>query len=111
MLATLCVISSLDLVALGGSDPTGEFHLGTLSICRPLGNRGACFRYDYRISRCRVVVRQVGVVSTWARHFGFSVVTPWGYKAGGRPCAQTTSSCKTSYRLPNSFPMAEKKES
>jgi hypothetical protein len=35
MLATLCVALSLALVALGGSDSTGEFLLGTLSIASP----------------------------------------------------------------------------
>jgi hypothetical protein len=41
MLAIVCVALSLALVALGCSDPTGVFHLGTLSFCRPLGNHGA----------------------------------------------------------------------
>jgi hypothetical protein len=35
MLATLYVASSLDLVALDSSIPTGGFHLGTLSIEGP----------------------------------------------------------------------------
>jgi hypothetical protein len=35
MLATLCVASSLTLFALGGSDPTGGFHLGTLRVAGP----------------------------------------------------------------------------
>jgi hypothetical protein len=35
MLATLCVASSFTLVALGGSVPTGGFHLGTLSVAGP----------------------------------------------------------------------------
>jgi hypothetical protein len=50
MLATLCVTSSLALVALGGSDPTGMFHLGTLSVGRPLGNHGDFF-YTVAVSR------------------------------------------------------------
>jgi hypothetical protein len=49
MLATLCVALSLALFALGGSDPTGEFRLGTMSICRPLNNHGACFGYNCHI--------------------------------------------------------------
>jgi hypothetical protein len=49
MLATLCVTSSLAMVALGGSDPTCGFHLVTLSIGRSLGNHGAHFGYGYRI--------------------------------------------------------------
>jgi hypothetical protein len=39
--ATLCVTSSLALVAMGGFDPSGGFRLGTLTVCRPLGNHGA----------------------------------------------------------------------
>jgi hypothetical protein len=35
ILATLCVASSLALVALGGSVPTGGFHLRTISIAGP----------------------------------------------------------------------------
>jgi hypothetical protein len=35
LLATLCVTSSLALVALGGSDPAGGFHLQTLSFGIP----------------------------------------------------------------------------
>jgi hypothetical protein len=62
MLATLCVTSSLTLFALGGSNPIGWFHLGTLGICRPLGNRMAHFGYNCRIPRCRGrVMRGVGV--------------------------------------------------
>jgi hypothetical protein len=45
MLGTLCVVSSLTLVALGSSNPTGGFHLRILSIVRPLGNHGARFEY------------------------------------------------------------------
>jgi hypothetical protein len=36
MLATLCVTSSLALVAPSGYDPTGGFHFGILSIAGPL---------------------------------------------------------------------------
>jgi hypothetical protein len=62
MLATLCVALSLALFALGGSDPTGEFRLGTMSICRPLNNHGAYFGYDCHIPRCRGrIMRGVGV--------------------------------------------------
>jgi hypothetical protein len=45
LLATLCVASSLILVALGGSDPIGSFCLQTLSFGRPHGNHGAHFGY------------------------------------------------------------------
>jgi hypothetical protein len=45
LLSTLCVASSLALFALGGSDPTGEFRLQTLSFGKPHGNCGTHFRY------------------------------------------------------------------
>jgi hypothetical protein len=35
MLATVCVALSLALVALGSSDSTSGFHLGTLSVAGP----------------------------------------------------------------------------
>jgi hypothetical protein len=35
-----CVASSLTLFAPGGSNPSGGFHLRTLSIGKPLGNCG-----------------------------------------------------------------------
>jgi hypothetical protein len=35
MQATLCVASSLALIALGSYDSTGGFRLGTLSFARP----------------------------------------------------------------------------
>jgi hypothetical protein len=50
LLATICVASFLALVALGNTDPTGGFHLRTLSFGRPHGNRGTHFGYGYRIS-------------------------------------------------------------
>jgi hypothetical protein len=53
LLATPCFTLSLALVALGGSDPTGKFCLGTLSIGRPHGNHGAHFGYGCCILWCR----------------------------------------------------------
>jgi hypothetical protein len=49
LIATLCAPSSLVVVALGGSNSTGGFHLGTLSFSRPHGNRGAHFGYGCHI--------------------------------------------------------------
>jgi hypothetical protein len=49
MLAILYVASSHALVALGGSNLTSRFHLGTLSFGRPIGNQGAHFGYGYYI--------------------------------------------------------------
>jgi hypothetical protein len=43
MLATLCVASSLTLVALGGSNLIGKFRLGTLSIAGPSAIMGSIF--------------------------------------------------------------------
>jgi hypothetical protein len=53
LLATLCVASSLALVALGSSDPTGGLHLRTVSFGRPHGNRGTHFGYGCHIPWCR----------------------------------------------------------
>jgi hypothetical protein len=49
LLATLCVILSLTLIALGISDLTSRFHLRTLSFGRPLGNYGTYLGYELRI--------------------------------------------------------------
>jgi hypothetical protein len=58
-----CVTSSLALIALGGCDPSGGFHLTTLHVGRPLGNRGAHFGYGCHIPQCRGrVIIGVGVV-------------------------------------------------
>jgi hypothetical protein len=43
LLATLCVASSLTLVALGDSDPIGGVHLQTLSFGIPYDNRRTHF--------------------------------------------------------------------
>jgi hypothetical protein len=78
LLATICVASSLALVALGGSDPIDGFRIGTLSFGRPLDNRGAYFRYNCCIPRCR----------GWRvepYRFASSVVTSWGIKLAVAP--------------------------
>jgi hypothetical protein len=46
---TLCVASTLALVAVGGSDPTRWVHLRTLCFGRLHDNHGTRFRYDCRI--------------------------------------------------------------
>jgi hypothetical protein len=62
LLATPCVALSLALFALGDSDLTGGFHLGTLSIGRPLSNHWANFVYGFRIPQCGgCFIRGVGV--------------------------------------------------
>jgi hypothetical protein len=50
MVSTLSVALSLALGALGSSDPTSEFHLGTLSIAGPSAIVGGHFGYDCHIS-------------------------------------------------------------
>jgi hypothetical protein len=63
LLATPYVVVSLALVALGSSDPTDKFSLGTLSIGWPHGNHGAHFGYCCHIPGCGGhVIRGVGVV-------------------------------------------------
>jgi hypothetical protein len=99
LLATLCVASSLVLVALGGSDPISGFCLRILSFGKPLGNCGAHFGYSCCIPQYRArVVRGV----RW--HISFfllrlfttpvepsrlasSIATLWGNKAGNHSCA------------------------
>jgi hypothetical protein len=99
LLDTLCIASSLALVALGGSDPTGGFYLRTQTIGRPLGNRGAHFGYGCRIPQYRwCVMRGVGwhvslfllcpfTASAEPSCFASSVATPRDYKAGDHSCA------------------------
>jgi hypothetical protein len=92
MLATLCVALSLTLVALGGPDPTGGFHLGTLSFGRHLDNHGARLGYNFCMPCCRSWgdVQRVGEVFKLSllhpyyvlrrpSRFTPLVVTLWGY--------------------------------
>jgi hypothetical protein len=50
LLATPCVTLSLALVALGGSNLTGWFHLRTLNFGRPYNNCGTYFGYGGLLS-------------------------------------------------------------
>jgi hypothetical protein len=52
LLATLCVIMSLALFALGSTNPTGRFCLRTLCFGRHLGNHRARLRYGCHIPCC-----------------------------------------------------------
>jgi hypothetical protein len=62
LLATPYATLSLALFALDDSDPSGGFHLRSLSIGRALDNHGAHFGYSCRIPRCRGrIVLGVGV--------------------------------------------------
>jgi hypothetical protein len=116
MLATLCVTSSLALVALGGPDPTGGFHLGTLSVACPSAivepilntvvishdvEGVSCEDVGWCINSCLL---RLFTVPAGAHRFASLIVTPWGYKAGDRSCAQPTSPRTISHRLPTSFP-------
>jgi hypothetical protein len=64
LLAMPCVTLSLTVFVLGGSDPTSRLRLGTLSFCRPLGNRGAHLGYNYHISCCHSWCHVRGVGET-----------------------------------------------
>jgi hypothetical protein len=50
------------------------------------------------------------IVSARAHRFVFSVVTPRGYKVGGHPCVQPTSSHMISHHLLASFPTQLKRK-
>jgi hypothetical protein len=97
--ATLCVTSSLVLFSLGGSDPTGGFHLGIISVAGPsaiLGPildtvavscnvEGASFdKLGWHINSCLL---HLFTAPARARRFASSDVTLRGYKAGSRPYA------------------------
>jgi hypothetical protein len=107
LLATLCVASSLALVALGGSNTIGGFCLRILSFGRPHNNCGAHFGYGCRIPLCKgCVVRGVG-----SRIKSFLLrLSSTCYKAGMVGPAQPTSSRMTSHHFSASFPVAKNKE-
>jgi hypothetical protein len=122
MLATICVTSSLFLVALRDFDLTGRFHLGTLSFAGPLVivrpildmvaishdvEGASCVELGWRINSCLLCFF---TTPAKARHFASLVVTPQEYKADGRSCTKPMSSHMISHCLPVSFPMANKKE-
>jgi hypothetical protein len=120
MLATLCVALSLTLVALGGSDPTGEFCLGTMSVADPSAIMGPvldtivvscgvegtlCEELGWHVNSCLL---RLFIVPPGAHGFASLVVTPRVYKVGGHHYVQRTSSRMISHHLSTSFPMAEK---
>jgi hypothetical protein len=98
LLATLCVALSLTLFTLGGANPTDRFCLRTLSYCRPMAIVGPvldtiAISYDVADTSCKKLGWLVNMcllhpftAPVRACHFTSSVVTAWGYKAGGRPC-------------------------
>jgi hypothetical protein len=122
MLATLCVTSALALVALGGSNLTAGFHLGTLSVVGPstivvpildtvaisLDVEGrSCDALGWRVNSCLL---HLFTALARPHRFASSVVMRQGYKAGGCSCAQHMSSHMISHHFPASFPVAKKKE-
>jgi hypothetical protein len=122
MLVTLCIASSLALVVLGDSDLIGGFHLRTLSVEHPSAIMGpildmivvshdvegvSCEELGWHVNSCLL---GHFTAPARARRFASSVVTPRGYKAGGRSYVQHTSSHMISHRLLASFPTTEKKE-
>jgi hypothetical protein len=73
MLATLCVGSSLALVALGSSDPTGRFCLRTLSFAAPSAIVGPIWNM---VSVSHAIV--VGVMcEEFGRHVNMVYHTPY----------------------------------
>jgi hypothetical protein len=88
MLATLCVALSLALFALGGTDPTSRFCLGTLSYCMPTTIAGPIFdmvvvSHDVASVSCEELGCRVNMcllhsftAPVRAHHFPSSVVTP-----------------------------------
>jgi hypothetical protein len=59
LLATPCVTLSLALVARGSSDPTGGFHLQTVTSGRPHVNRGTRFGYGCHIPQCQMMPKLI----------------------------------------------------
>jgi hypothetical protein len=122
LLFTLCVASSLALVALGSSDLTSGFCLGTLSFAGPSPIIGpildtVAISRDVKGTSCKELGQHVNscllhlfTAPAGAHHFASSVVTPRGYKAGSHSSTQPTSSRTISYHLPASFPMTQTKE-
>jgi hypothetical protein len=92
LVATLCVTSSLTLVALGGSELTRRFG-------RPHANHGTRFRYGCHILQCRGrVILRLFTTPMEPSHFASSVITPQGYKAGGHSYA--------TYLFPHDLPLS-----
>jgi hypothetical protein len=67
----------------------------------------SCEELGWRVNSCLL---RLFTMLARPRCFASSVVTPQGYKDGGRPCVQPTSSRTTSHHLLASFPTAKKKE-
>jgi hypothetical protein len=90
MLATLCVASFLALFVVS-RDVEG-------ALCEEVG---------WHVNSCLL---RLFIVPARARCIASLIVTPWGYKDGGRHYVQPTSSRTISHHLPVSFPTAKKKE-
>jgi hypothetical protein len=56
--------------------------LDTIAISRDVADT-SCEELGWRVNSCLL---QPFSVHVRAHHFSTSVVTPWGYKVGGRPC-------------------------
>jgi hypothetical protein len=99
MLATLCVESSFALVALGGSDPTGGFRLGTLSVAGPSTivepvldlvaiscdvEGASCEELGWHVNPCLLCLF---TAPARAHRFTTSGATPQGNKVGSRSYA------------------------
>jgi hypothetical protein len=107
-----CVAFSLTLFALGGADPTGEFCLRTLSFTGPSAIVGPILdtftiSHDVVSTLREELERHVNIslllpftAPVRAHRFASLVLTPWGYKAGGRPCANLRPLVRTPIASP-----------
>jgi hypothetical protein len=122
MMATLCVASSLALVALYGSDLTGGFCLRTQSVAGPSTIMGPILdtvdvSRDVEGVSCEELAWLVNsfllrLFTALARscRFASSVVTPQACNASSRSCVQPMSSRTISHHVPTSLPTAKRKE-
>jgi hypothetical protein len=94
LLVTLCVISSLTLVTLGGFDLTQQILPLNPELWQTPRQLWDPFQIQLSYPNC----------------FASSVLTPRGYKASVATPAQPTSSHTIFHRFSTSFPMVEKKE-
>jgi hypothetical protein len=109
--ATLCVASSLALVALGGSDPTRWVLPSNLELWQTPQQSWDLFwiwlpyPVMYRTHRMRtqmmrkIILLRLFTVLVEPSCFASSVVTPRGYKASGHSCA----TCIFLHNLPPSL--------
>jgi hypothetical protein len=117
LLAILCVVSSLALIALVGSDPTRRVSPSNPELWQtPLQSWGLYWiRLPYPVMHrvccmwSQVTRKIIFTMPTKSNCYASSAVTPRGYKVGVVTHAQPTSSRTISSHSSASFPMTEKK--